>query len=529
MMSAKLWKKFLLDAGKISSKSFLCLSVIGLLLVIPMRHAEAQGLPTMQQTTFRSHWVGEQVDQIPLGGGTSPFSGMGALIGRMQTQDEVQREVDASLAGVKAKSPFSIKPALGLGWEASNQGMTNQSASGTYYSAGNSPFAAPSLALLYDRDHGPWSISAGYGVGYKYYSNPNYVANGSGSLRNSFSQTALFQAILTMSRYMITSLFNASSGNGYDASSGSNNRQTALGGSVSSKYLLSNYAAFLVNGGYTFQNYSGSTVTPNNNTANLYANFAPIYYLSDKTHLSAILGAGSTSQSIQQGSYSGTTNAGTNSILAGNQSSARNYVQLVNEVKYDITGKITLDAGLGARYITSTYSGDSQYIGLKPAWLLGVAYTPTTKTSLSLSVGEQGSDIVPSLNFLLNWKPREKTSFSLAVTQSQNFANSVASQYQVSRSIIGTVSQNLFTSVVLQLSGGYATQQYSNLTSNFTTLTINQLPSNYYTANASIVWKIRDWLSLNNSVNYNGAQIVRGINGSSIPQTWYSISLNFAL
>ncbi len=504
-------------------------ALVSLKLLAFLPHSYAQGIPTVQQSTFRSQWVGEQVDQIPLGGGVSPFSGVGGLVGNLQTQDEVKREVDASLAGVKSKSPFSIKPAVGFGWEASNQGVTNQSSSGTYYSAGSSPFVAPSLALLYDRDHGPWSISAGYGVGYKYYSNPNYVANGSGSLRNSFSQTAMFQAILTMSRYMINSLFNASSGNGYDASSGSNNRQTALGGSVGAKYLLGNYARFMANAGYNFQNYSGSTVTPNNNTANLYANLAPIYYLSDKTHLSALFGVGSTSQSLQQGSYSGTTNAGTNSILANNLSAARNYAQLVNEVTYDITGKITLDAGLGARYITSTYSGDSRYLGLKPAWVLGIAYTPTTKTSVTLSVGEQGSDIVPSLNFLLNWKPRDKTTFSLAASQSQNFANSVASQYQVSRSLVGTVTQNLFTSVVLQLSAGYATQRYINLNSGPSILTISQLPSNYYTANASVIWKIRDWLTLNNSVNYNGGQTVQGANGSSIPQTWYSISLNFAL
>ena len=529
MMLVILRQKSLLEAESTSLASLFDLIPIILTALILSPQAKAQGIPTVQQSTFRSQWVGEQVDQIPLGGGASPFSGIGGLIGGMQTQDEVQREVDASLAGVKAKSPFTFKPAIGLGWEASNQGVTNQSASGTYYSAGSSPFVAPSLALLYDREHGPWSISAGYGAGYKYYSNPNYVANGSGSLRNSFSQTAMFQAILTMSRYLITSLFNASSGNGYDASSGSNNRQTALGGSVGAKYLLNNYAGFLANAGYNFQNYSGSTVTPNNNTVNLNANFAPIYYLSDKTHLSALFGAGSTAQSLQQGSYSGTTNSGTNSILANTFNAARNYAQLVSELSYDITGKITLDAGLGARYITSNYSGDTRYLGLKPAWVLGVAYTPTTKTSVTLSTGEQGSDIVPSLNFVLNWKPRDKTTFSLAASQSQNFANSVASQYQVSRSIIGTVTQNLFTSVVLQLSGGYATQRYINLTSSTTTLTYSQLPSNYYTANASIIWKIRDWLTLNNSVNYNGGQTVQGANGSSIPQTWYSVSLNFAL
>jgi hypothetical protein len=45
-------------------------------------------------------------------------------------------------------------------------------------------------------------------------------------------------------------------------------------------------------------------------------------------------------------------------------------------------------------------------------------------------------------------------------------------------------------------------------------------------------WKIRDWVTLVNTVNWNsGQQAVQGANNSVkyTPQEYYSISLNFAL
>ena len=148
---------------------------------------------------------------------------------------------------------------------------------------------------------------------------------------------------------------------------------------------------------------------------------------------------------------------------------------------------------------------------------------------MTLSVGEQGSDIRPEVNLLFNWNPREKTHFSLAISQGQGFANSVSSQYQVTQSILGTVTQKLFTSVDFQLSGGYGAQQYVSLSGGVPAQANNQTPASYYLATASLNWKIRDWMTLNNTLNYSGAQTVQGPNGTSIPQTYYSISLNFAL
>lgn len=513
-----------------AARRFLVGGLISVALMRGMQCVMAQGVPTVQSTQFRSQWVGEQVDQIPLTGTITPLNGLGGIVGVLQTPDQVQREVDASAAGVQAKSPFAIHPGLSLGWQISNQGVTNspsagQNNTGNNYSTGSSPFIAPSTALIYEREHGPFSVSAAYSVGFRYYSNQDYVANGTGSQRNPLSQTALFRVKVEMSRYIADTTMTASSGSGYDISSAGNNTQTSFAANSGFKYLLSSETAVAANGGYSLMNYSGSTATPNNNTTSLYGNLAPIYELSDKTHISALLGSGLSSQSLQ----SGTAVTG-NTATTSQQTASRQYAQLMGKVKYIFTAKIIADVSAGARYVTSSSISRARDNGLQPSWAVGLSYTPTEKTSATFSTGLQGTDIVPSLNFLLNWTPREKTRFTLGVTQSQGFANSLTTQYLVSRSLIGSVSQKLFTNVDFLLSGGYAQQEFVNLSSNQNSgQSTSQLANNYYIGNASLIWRIRDWVNLNNTLYYNTGQNNSGPNGSTQAQAWYAISMNFTL
>ena len=507
---------------------------------------EAQGVSTIQQNQFRSQWVGEQVDQIPLGGTITPLNGMGAVVGALQTPDEVQREVEASLSGVKQQSPVAFKPALGVGWQVSNQGLTNAPSPGssnntTSYSTGSSPFVAPSVAFLYDRTLGPWSVSAGYSAGVKYYSNKNFVANGSGSTRNPFSQTGLFKTVLEMSRYVWSTLLTASQGSGFDLSSGSNNQQVNANANTEFKYLLSNQLAAAVKAGYTLQNSSQGSNTPNNNVTSYYAQVAPIYEMSDKTHLSGIVSAGGTYQSLQQSATLGTNAAGSINNLT---TSTIQYAQAMGKAKWDVTGKLSTEVSLGARQLwmnnstnvastgASSSSNLNRGLGLKPAWTVGVNYTPTAKTSVFFSMGEQGTDIVPEMNLQLNWQPRQKTTVGLSLSQAEQYSNIAASQYLIQRGVVGTVNQTIFSNVTLMLSGGYTTQFYQNITGGraATTGTAAQIPGSYYLATASLVWKIRDWVNLNNTVYYNSGQAIQsGANNSSLAQEWYSISLNFSL
>lgn len=512
-----------------------------LVLLLTVASLAAQGVPTIQQSQFRSQWVGEQVDQIPLGGTITPLNSLGAVVGALQTPDEVQREVEASMAGVEQKSPFVFKPSLGVGWQISNQGLTNASTAGNNanrYRTGSSPFIAPSGAFLYDRMMGPWSVSAGYSVGYKYYSNKNFVANGTGAQRNPFSQTVLLKTILEMSRYIWSTLITASQGNGFDLSTGSNNQQFNGNANTEFKYLLSDQAAVAAKGGYSIQNTSGATNTPNNNVSSYYAQIAPIYEVSTKTHLSTIAAVGSTYQSLGQSSTAqgGVVNSTTKSTIQ--------YVQAMGKVKYDVTGKLAVEGSFGGRQLwlnSSTnisYNGVSasrnrnQNLGFKPAWTAGFNYTPTAKTSVAFSTGEQGSDIVPELNFLLSWSPREKTTVSVGVSQAESYSNIAASQYLITRGIVGTVNQQLFSNISVVLSGGYTKQFYQNINGGQTPTTgaAAQIPGSYYLATASVVWKIRDWVNLNNTVYYNSGQTIQsGGNNSALSQAWYAVSLNFSL
>ena len=498
----------------------MCLVLLGIFLIgdslLP-----AQSVPTVQQAQFRSQWVGEQVDQIPSGGGYPPIGGLGALVGSLQTPDQVQREVEASLADLNPKSPFDFYPSLGVGWQFSKQGNQSGGNAGSSQSSG---FAAPSVVLGYVRDHGPWTISAEYSAGYRYYLDNNYTGAGTGLAQNPLSQTAMGSAVLEMSRYHVNALLTASSGSGYDTTSASYNLLTSLDATLGMKYDLSSSTSIAANAGYSIENASASTATPNNNTTTSFADLSDIYDLSDKTHLSLVASVGRSSQGLQQG-----TATGTNAPLNNSQNTARAYGQSLVKLKYLFTDKLIFDFGFGARYVNSNLT-NSQYTGLNPAWTLGVAYTPTEKTSLTFSSGLQASDVTPELNLLLSWNPRAKTQFTFGLSQSEQFANSLSGQYIVSRNLTGTVSQKLFSSVNLSLTGGYAMQNAINLSNSSTPgESGNQIPSSYFFGNLSVFWKIHDGVNLANTLTYSTGQQQGNSGGGAQPQYLYSISLNFSL
>ena len=149
-----------------------------------------------------------------------------------------------------------------------------------------------------------------------------------------------------------------------------------------------------------------------------------------------------------------------------------------------------------------------------------------------MSAGEQGSDVVPEFNLMLNWNPREKTRFSLGFSQTESYSSTLASQYQVSTGVMGTYSQKLFTSVDLTMNAGYSQQHFINLStpqnSQFSSQSSGQLPSNIYLGQIMVNWKIRDWVTLANTLSYNTGQSTSG-SGTSQAQIWYAISLNFSL
>ena len=477
---------------------------------------------SVQQDQFRSQWVGQQVDQSPSGAGFSSLGGLGALVGSQQTPDQVQREAAASRAGLNAPSPFEFHPSLGIGWQAASGGQSGSSSNSSEVQS--SSFAAPALLISYNRDHGPWNIGAAYSTGYRYYINQGYTGAGTGSAQNPFSQTAMFRATLQMSRYEIDNEVTASTGSGFDTTSATFNLQKAISLTSRIKYELSSSTSVAADAGYSLQNASQSLATPNNNTSSGFADCSEIYNLTQKTHLSLIVSGGFTSQTLQQG----TTSAG-NASLANTQNENRTYGQGLFKVKYLVTDKLVCDVGLGARYVSSSII-DSKDVGLSPAWTLGVGYTPTPKTSVTLGTGLQGADVTPELSLILSWLPREKTHFTIGLSQTEQFANSLSGEYFISRNLTGTITQKLFSSLDLSLIGGYSTQNYINLsTQTLQDQSSEQLPSNYYFGSLSLFWKIRPSANLVNTLTCSSSQQSAGSGSSAKPQYLYSIGLNLQL
>jgi len=491
---------------------------------------DAQDVPTTQGSIYNVLYVGEHMDSM-LQSAMDPSGGLGAITGSLQTTDAVQHEVDLSLAKVKAPAALVLKPTLTVGWQVSTQSTTVNNYAGTSQSGVvNSAFVAPAMSLLYDRAHGPWDLSLGYSVGLLYYSNPNFVASGSSiSGLGNLYQSAFVRSSLQTTRYNFDVNLTGSSGSGYDTSSASNNRQNTASAALGFKYFLSSHSSLLANAGYSLMNYFNSTATPNNDTTSYYASLASLYDFSEKSHLSSTLGFGGTGQLLQQG-----TAAVGNTALATSQNKSLGYVQFVENLKYDITSKVTADAGIGARYVSTTdiSNQNNSYFGFRPSWALGLTYTPTDKTSFVLSSGEQGTDVRPEFNFMAKWKPRKTTTVSLAVAEYESFANSLLNQYQVTQSITGSVTQDILSNVRLQLSGGYAAQQYINLSNqNINGQNTSQLPPHYMFGKAQLLWKINQRMTLNNDFYINTGQVqsVANYRTSSQPVCWYSISLSILL
>jgi hypothetical protein len=121
------------------------------------------------------------------------------------------------------------------------------------------------------------------------------------------------------------------------------------------------------------------------------------------------------------------------------------------------------------------------------------------------------------------WNAREKTRLSLSVYQNQGFSSLSPDQFNITRGILGTVSQRLFKGIDLSLSGGYEQSLYEGLSSDQNLEDAVTGPADYWLANASLYWRIREWLSWNNSVMISTGQ---GNNQQS--QTTITSSLNLS-
>jgi hypothetical protein len=204
----------------------------------------------------------------------------------------------------------------------------------------------------------------------------------------------------------------------------------------------------------------------------------------------------------------------------GGISEGRRYYDSMLLFTYQLAPKLSVDAGGGAGYVQDQNIPDPKYTGLRPVYSAGINYTPTEKTFFKAKFGMQGADVKPNFSLVAGWDAREKTRLSLSVYQNQGFSSLSPDQYNVTRGILGTVAQRLFKGINFSLSAGYEQSDYVSLT-NEKLNNPEEGPASYWLANASIYWRLREWLGWQNTM-----QISAGQGNSDQIQTTFNTSLN---
>lgn len=483
-------------------------ALCGLLAALGSMRLVAQVAPpsiptTVTQEVFRSQWVAPQAPP--------QFDGQGSPGESRATQD---RELMTSGGLLEALGkgivvgPIAIHPGLAFGWEYSDIGyQSNGVVAGDNSTDNNSFFVAPSLALVYDREIGVWSVTAFYSAGIQYYLNKNYTGSGTGNQRNPFSQSGSLSVGHLGARHKFNLSGSASYGTGLDVTTGQNITQLGASVGLDWEYTLTTYTNIGVKAGYNVSlNDQIGGGTSNSALTSTQGSFYGDWLATGKTRLRLEFSAGQNDQNIDQG-----------------QIAKRTFTQLQASVKYSFTEKITADGGLGVRYVQSPDTTDAQYTGLLPSYNLSINYAPTEKTTARVQVGIEGADIRPSARLELEWQPRDNTAFSLAAYQNQSFSIDTTQQYQINRGVVGSVNQRLFSKTQLSLSVGYQQTENVNLSGDSPQ---SQSPYSYAFASATFSWNLNRFSSW--QMNWWGTtnQGQSGTNGQNQPGSRFTVSFN---
>ncbi|MEI6279233.1 MAG: hypothetical protein WCQ16_07625 [Verrucomicrobiae bacterium] len=467
---------------------------------------------TVSDAVFRSRWVGLQADR------QRPRSAEG-LLGLPPAQGPFSALENAANALREGLSigPLEIGLGLGLGWEYSNANSNFQS---TTPSDESSFFAAPSLSLKYNREIGPWSVSAAYGGGMTYYMNPNYTSAGSGNQRNPFSQTASLAIGHLGTRHALNLQASGSYGTGLNVVTSENTTTANFAASLDWKYTLTAFTDIgtKMSLNNSLNNFGGTSGNANTNSGNLGSFSAGSYadwFATGKCRLRFDVSAGQSTQTLEQ------------------QSDAkRSYVQALVSVKYNFSEKIDIDAGLGARYVEAPQTIAAQYVGLLPVYQIKGTYNPTEKTGLFAEFSLLGTDIMPNFNLGGFWQPRVNTSLSLSVYQNQAFSLTVSQQAQVSRGAVITLSQKFFSKMNVSLSTGW--QQTENLSLTTQNGAASQQAGQTYSygfASATMRWNFIEWAYWQGQLYYatgrnNASGYYNSASGENTPETRATFSFN---
>lgn len=484
---------------------------------------------TVNDATFRSRWAGPQVDE----------TGALSLVPISEGVQPVQDFATKLREGLHVGS-LRFRPGLAVGWDYSDRNYEGQVTTGAQND--QSFFIAPSLGLEYARDAGPWSVAGSYGGGYTYFLNPDYSANGSGSTRNPFNNTASIGISHSGLRHSAQFGARASYGNGENIQANGSTTTFAGGATLSYDYLINE---FLTAGAYARYD---TTLTryevDNQNGSDLTGMRAGAYIdwlCTGKTTAGLKLEAGRLTAQVIENAAPTPTPAPASAAVPGasptptptptpiavqppNEIQARQFAQMLVVGAHNLTAKILVVGGLGASYTVdeNITNVDSKYTGLRPVYMLGVQFDPSEKTSLRFYTSFEGSDVVPSYGFNFTWRPRVNTSLNLSAYQNQSFSITSVDQYQVNRGFVVGIEQILFSKLSLGISGGW--QQTQNVTLDSGAQGAD--PNEYAFVSANLSWRLNSWASWVATLRGSTGNQSSPVNSLNFPETTASVGLN---
>lgn len=520
----------------------------------------AQTVNTVRETEFRSRWVDQQVDR--------PAQELQQARRPLEEDADFATKVADRMRRIFRTGPVVFRAGLSTGYEYSTPQAVPV---GNPEPSDSSFFVAPTVGLFYDREVGPWTVSARYSVGYLYYFDRDYLAITGRQATPDRTVTVVVEPARPARQILVPTkpLVNIGGINekvpqfrvetvpavpavteertipGLKADPPRNSlpSQTAaldIGLQYSRLKLRSNATAAYGSGfdvergrqadrlslfealaaDYQLTEYVragvGFTTSYEGNaggggTTDSSTRFSGSaygdYFLTGKTRLRLEASSGREAQTIGAG-----------------DPLERTYTQAILRVNFLPTEKLSFEVGLGFGILsssgttTTTNTTTSENDGLRAVYSFKANYAPTEKISTAFYFGLETTSTNPEFSLSLDWRPRETTSVRLSAYQLSGVSTISFAQNRISRGFLLLGQQKILHRALLSLTGGW--EEYEDV--NAAATTSNQVP--YSFLGAGFTYEFSRWMSLDSQIRTSTRTTTAG-QTSSPRETRASLSL----
>ncbi len=499
--------------------------LVCLIAAPPLR---AQTVSTVRETEFRSRWVDQQVDRP-----AQEFQpGSGALDG----DGDFTTRVGDTLRSFFRTGPVVLRAGLSAGFEYSNQQTV---AIGNPPASEASFFVAPVVALFYDREVGPWTVSARYSVGYLYYFDREYLALGGRQATPDTTQTVVVEPAQPERTVLVptTPLTNLGGINqrvpqfrtvtipavpavteevtvpGLKADPRRNSLPSqTLGLDIALQYSRLKLRS---NGGGSYGSGFDIERSGQSNRLSLFETLTADYQLTEYVRAGVGFNAGYEGNEGGAGTQDSSTrfsgslyvdyfltgksrlrleaSAGREAQTLGNGDPLeRTYSQALLRWNFLPTEKLSFEVGLGVGVLDSSGAATTvtnQDGGLRAVYSVRANYAPTSKIAAAFYFGLETTSTTPDLSLSLDWRPRETTAFRVSLYQLSGVSTISFSQNRVSRGFLVLAQQRILQRAMFSISGGV--EEFEDL--DVAQVSPNQEP--YSFLGAGFTYEFSRWLS----------------------------------